>query len=143
MLSRTIKTTTLALLVAGAAQAPAWARPAPDSFADLAEQVSPAVVNISVVQAAGPELMSQPNEEVPEGFPGREFFERFFDRGVPGGPEGRPAQPRAPRQGAGSGFVIDPEGHVVTNNHVIDGADEITVTLRHRRGRERERTYRW
>ena len=131
MLSRTIKTTTLALLVAAAVQAPvasSWARSAPESFADLAEHVSPAVVNISVVQTARPELMRQPDQELPENFPGREFFERFFDREAPQQMPGTPRPGQRP-SGVGSGFIIDPQGYVVTNNHVVDGAGEITVTL--------------
>ena len=122
-----------------AAMTPAFARPAPASFADLVEEVAPAVVNISVVQKRAMALEGPHGGEGDRrGLPDfdrspefREFFERFFDRDFHGNrPEGRQAQPRMPRQGVGSGFVIDPEGYVVTNNHVIDGADEITVTLR-------------
>ncbi|HIP77663.1 MAG TPA: serine protease, partial [Kiloniellaceae bacterium] len=119
--------------------APAVARAAPASFADLVEDVAPAVVNISVLQGGGSE--SRPprgrggdGAPFPQSPEFREFFERFFDRETPGGP----SQPQRPRLGAGSGFVVDPEGYVVTNNHVIDGADQITVTLRDGKAYEAE-----
>src|SRR5438132_2454102 len=109
----------------------AVARPAPESFAELAEQLLPSVVNISTTQTlksdrgrerAGPEV-----PQFPPGSPFEEFFRDFFDRGVPKG--GRPeAQPRKSTS-LGSGFIIDPAGYVVTNNHVIADADEITVIL--------------
>jgi serine protease Do len=110
---------------------PAGARPAPDSFADLAVKLLPSVVNISTTQTvrsdrgrerSGPEI-----PQFPPGSPFEEFFRDFFDRGVPKG--GRPET--QPRKGTslGSGFIIDPMGYVVTNNHVITDADEITVIL--------------
>ncbi|WP_300541332.1 Do family serine endopeptidase [Maricaulis sp.] len=89
------------------------AHPAPDGFADLAERLSPAVVNISAAQRldSGNGL-----PEFPEGSPLERFNDIFGD---------------APRiaNSLGSGFIIDPEGLVVTNNHVIDGADEVEVSL--------------
>ena len=135
----------LSVVLTAGLLAPAAARPAPESFADLVEDVAPAVVNISVVhqsaavrQGARPDR--GPGEPPFRGDPDfREFFERFFDREFPGARPGeRPGerfQPR-PGRGAGSGFVIDPDGYVVTNNHVIDGAEEITVTLRNGRAYE-------
>ena len=128
---------------------PAMARGAPDSFADLAANLLPAVVNISSTQNAqarversGPEVPS-----FPPGSPFEQFFKDFLDRNHPnGGPNGGP-QRRGPNRGEGptpgpdggpgsgrsvslgSGFIIDPAGYIVTNNHVIDGADEISVTL--------------
>lgn len=105
-------------------------RAMPSSFADLAERVSPAVVNIQVQSTAKP-VMGQMNN-VPGNM--REFFERYFN--MPGMPDGeRFGGPQAPEQGqrrigAGSGFVIDAEGHIVTNEHVVHDADEITVTFK-------------
>ena len=121
------------LIVAAAtlASGPAAARPAPDSFADLAAKLLPSVVNISTTQTlksdrsrehTGPEI-----PQFPPGSPFEEFFRDFFDKGMP--KSGRPeAQPRKATS-LGSGFIIDPAGYVVTNNHVIADADEITVIL--------------
>ncbi len=112
-----------ALVVASSSLA--MARETPDSFADLAEDVAPAVVNISVVQAAS----AQPQFQMPRNLPD------FFGQTPPGqSPEFQMPQvpaPQAPRsvQGVGSGFVIDPDGYIVTNHHVIDGAVEISVTF--------------
>jgi len=122
-------------LAAGLPATTAFARTAPDSFADLAAKLLPAVVNISssqTVQAhagapgVGPELPM-----FPPGSPFEQFFKDFLNRNRPGGrPNGdAPATPEHRMQSLGSGFIIDPSGLVVTNNHVIDGADEITVTL--------------
>ena len=114
---------TAALTMAVALAAQAHARGTPDGFADLAERLLPAVVNISTTQKVeGGE--QGPGFRLPPGSPLEDFFERFGDpRGGGGGP------PRQ-AQSLGSGFVIDAEaGIVVTNNHVIDGADEIKVIL--------------
>tara|TARA_B100000700_G_scaffold277431_1_gene324784 strand:- start:640 stop:2160 length:1521 start_codon:yes stop_codon:yes gene_type:complete len=116
----------LVLVLAGSVifvSASAQARGAPDSFADLAERLLPSVVNISTTQAqkqseeGGPQV-----PQFPEGSPFQEFFKEFFDRQQRGAPQRRATS-------LGSGFVISENGFVVTNNHVIAEADEITVTL--------------
>src|SRR3954451_22619943 len=108
----------------------AWARGAPESFADLAEEIMPAVVNISASTTV--EARSRTLPQLPQGTPFEDLFEEFFNRRGQGGPGG-PGGPNgdAPRQrrsnSLGSGFVVDPSGIVVTNNHVIGDANEITV----------------
>lgn len=89
-----------------------------ESLAPLAEQISPAVVNITTsTVVAG---RTGPQGIVPDGSPFEDFFREFQDRN---NREGRPRRSSA----LGSGFVISADGYVVTNNHVIDGADEILV----------------
>ena len=113
--------TTLALLLAPVA---AYARAAPASFADLAEELSPAVVNISTAQKVErPSFGPRQGPELPEGTPFEDFFKDFFDKRGGGNSEPRTVQ------SLGSGFVIDPAGYIVTNNHVIEGADEITINF--------------
>lgn len=113
---------TLALVLAQALAA--QARGPGDSFADLAERLSPAVVNITTTTTvAGREQRERPR--VPRGSPLEELFPDLF------GPEGDNNNRRSQRRAnaLGSGFIISAEGLVVTNNHVIDGADEIQVEL--------------
>ncbi len=146
----------LALTTALCLPAGVLARGAPDSFADLAQTLLPAVVNISSTQNAqtassdkGPEM-----PVFPPGSPFEKFFKDFMNRHGHGGgtdngggddngdpgednPDAAPDDGQADPHGGhphriqslGSGFIVDPSGIVVTNNHVIDGADEITVTL--------------
>jgi serine protease Do len=135
------KTTLLSLLVAGALAA--WgllpsatvqARPPvdqsvltgslPSSFADVIQGVSPAVVNISITAPAnaggeGP-LPVPPDSPFGQDF--EDFMRRFFNRQSYSSPE-------AEVRGMGSGFLIDPDGYVVTNNHVVGNASSIVVTL--------------
>jgi len=105
------------------------ARPAvargPDGIADVAEQVIDAVVNISTSQKVDPHVAGMP--DLPPGSPMEEFFDEFFKNR-----HGQGDHPNlAPRRinSLGSGFIIDPSGFVVTNNHVIADADEINVIL--------------
>ena len=106
----------MALVVAQAAMALAK----PESLAPLAEQISPSVVNITTSTVV--EGRTGPQGIVPEGSPFEDFFREFRDRNN-GGDGERPRRSSA----LGSGFVISEDGFVVTNNHVIDGADEITI----------------
>ncbi len=93
----------------------------PASVADIAERLQNAVVNISTTQKLK-DSREVPLPEVPKGSPFEEFFEDFFDKQD----RNRGGQ-RA--NSLGSGFVIDKSGLIVTNNHVIEGADEITVNF--------------
>ena len=119
----------LGLAVALGQGAPVAARGAPESFADLAEQVSGAVVNITtrttVTTAGGPNTPM-----VPEGSPFEDFFRDFMDRNGNGD-----GQQQRQRRGSalGSGFVISEDGYIVTNNHVVEGASSVLVRLSDRR----------
>ncbi|WP_276150829.1 MULTISPECIES: DegQ family serine endoprotease [unclassified Sulfitobacter] len=94
----------------------------PESLAPLAEKISPSVVNITTSTVV--EGRTGPRGIVPEGSPFEDFFREFQDRNNGGDGEGR--RPRR-SSALGSGFVISEDGFVVTNNHVIEGADEITI----------------
>ena len=101
---------------------PVQARSAPESFANLAEKLLPAVVNISTTAVAKQRPGKKPElPQFPPGSPFEEFFREFLDRN-------NPKQQRKSTS-LGSGFIIDKKGIVITNNHVIQGADEISVVL--------------
>src|SRR6185437_2008930 len=120
-----------AAIVLFASMAPASAR-GPEGISDVAEQVIDAVVNVSTKQSV--DLRSGAMPQLPPGSPFEEFFEEFFKnrRGQNGqnGP-GQNNQTPTPRRvnSLGSGFIIDPSGLVVTNNHVISEAEEVSVIL--------------
>jgi serine protease Do len=100
----------------------AQAKGAPDSFADLVDKLLPAVVNVSTTQTIKGQRPGVDIPQFPPGSPFEEFFKDFFDR--------QQKQERARKvTSLGSGFIIDPAGYIVTNNHVISDADEITVIL--------------
>jgi len=106
--------------------APAFARPNLDSFADLVVQVKPAVVNISTTQKVdGPQVSRNMPQipDLPEDSPLRDFLEKFFNNRQGGERMNRAVH------ALGSGFIIDPAGYVVTNNHVITKATDIKVKL--------------
>ncbi len=97
---------------------------APSSFADLVEGLLPAVVNISSTQKAKPTAEDMPEmPQLPPGSPFEDFFNDFMQK------HGQEMQ-TMPTASLGSGFIVDAEkGYVITNNHVVEGADEVRITL--------------
>ncbi|AKJ96492.1 serine peptidase [Thioalkalivibrio versutus] len=106
---------------------PASARMLPD-FVPLAEEHSPAVVNIATTrERENPHRSQMPDFE---GSPFEDLFERFF--GGPGG-EGPRGPERFERNSLGSGFIYTEDGYIITANHVVEGASEVVVHLSDRR----------
>jgi len=96
----------------------------PKSVADLAQRLSPAVVNIATTVKADSNDQAVPMPDLPPGSPFRQFFDEFLNKK-------RRGEQSVPRKvsSLGSGFVVDPSGVIVTNNHVIEGADQIEVNF--------------
>ncbi|HET9902157.1 MAG TPA: DegQ family serine endoprotease [Xanthobacteraceae bacterium] len=122
----------LATALAGAVGLPTFAAPAlargPEAITETAEKVFDAVVNISTSQKVDTRLGGGAMPQLPPGSPFEEFFEEFFKNRRGQGDSNRERTPRRVNS-LGSGFVIDSSGYVVTNNHVIADADEISVVF--------------
>ena len=100
---------------------------APIGFADIVEKVKPAVISVRVKVDGGSQTTGVGDNEVPPGL--REFFRRFGMPDLPGNPHGLPeGHGHNIITGQGSGFFISPDGYAVTNNHVVEKAESVTVT---------------
>ena len=105
---------------------PGFAQSAPASFADLAEKFSPAVVDITTSSVIATPADGKP--QVPPGSPFEKFFQDFMDQNGQGGGDQQQAPPER-SEALGSGYIISADGYIVTNNHVIEGADDIQIEM--------------
>jgi serine protease Do len=112
--------------VAVAAATPATAAANLPDFTALVDRAGSSVVNISTFHAAGKGQVDM--DDIDEDSPYYEFFKRFG-----GMPNGQGMRPQQPTRGLGSGFIVSPDGYIVTNAHVVDGASEVVVKLTDRR----------
>jgi serine protease Do len=118
-------------------QWPAQAEPAPTAgFADIAEKLLPQVVNISTIQKASSAQSGEMDDllegmpQLPPGSPFEDLFKEFKKQQQKRSQQGQQEQEESQKvTSVGSGFILDATGYIVTNNHVIAGADEINVTL--------------
>jgi len=100
-------------------------------FADLAERQGPSVVNISTTMTIRQDTRAPQMPNIPEDDPAFDLFRRFFPPGPNGGMPGQPREQES--RSLGSGFITSTDGYILTNAHVVDGADEVTVKLSDKR----------